>query len=129
MSSLFSCPLCGHFFSERKHGTQRPQSIAAHCHSPPLPHKILFRSTFQRPMKKVTAIYPGSFDPPTNGHLDLIERGSKTFDELVVAILRNPDKDPLFSLGERRRRLEALTAECHSVRVDTLSGLTVDSPA
>ena len=43
-------------------------------------------------MKKVIAIYPGSFDPPTNGHLDLIERGSKIFDELIVAILRNPEK-------------------------------------
>ncbi len=80
-------------------------------------------------MKKVTAIYPGSFDPPTNGHLDLIERGSKIFDELVVAILRNPDKDPLFSLGERRRMLEALTAEFHNVRVDTFDGLTVDYAA
>src|SRR5438270_7780411 len=80
-------------------------------------------------LKKVTAIYPGSFDPPTNGHLDLIERGSKIFDELVVAILRNPDKDPLFSLGERRRMLEALTAEFHNVRVDTFDGLTVDYAA
>lgn len=80
-------------------------------------------------MKKVTAIYPGSFDPPTNGHLDLIERGSKIFDELVVAILRNPEKDPLFSLGERRRMLEALTAEFHNVRVDTFDGLTVDYAA
>ena len=80
-------------------------------------------------MRKVTAIYPGSFDPPTNGHLDLIERGSKIFDELVVAILRNPDKDPLFSLGERRRMLEALTAEFHNVRVDVFDGLTVDYAA
>jgi pantetheine-phosphate adenylyltransferase len=80
-------------------------------------------------LKKVTAIYPGSFDPPTNGHLDLIARGSKIFDELVVAILRNPDKDPLFSLGERRRMLEALTAEFHNVRVDTFDGLTVDYAA
>jgi len=80
-------------------------------------------------LKKVTAIYPGSFDPPTNGHLDLIERGSKIFDELVVAILRNPDKDPLFSVGERRRMLEALTAEFHNVRVDTFDGLTVDYAA
>ncbi len=48
-------------------------------------------------MKKVIAMYPGSFDPPTNGHLDLIARGSKIFDELVVAILRNAEKDPLFN--------------------------------
>src|SRR6266480_65428 len=94
------------------------------------PHKIFFRSSRSRgQLKKVTAIYPGSFDPPTNGHLDLIERGSKIFDELVVAILRNPDKDPLFSLGERRRMLEALTAEFHNVRVDVFDGLTVDYAA
>jgi len=49
----------------------------------------------KRPIEKVTAIYPGSFDPPTNGHLDLIERGSMIFDELTVAILRNAEKEPL----------------------------------
>jgi len=80
-------------------------------------------------LKKVTAIYPGSFDPPTNGHLDLIERGSKIFDELVVAILRNPEKDPLFGLGERRSMLEALTSEFNNVRVDTFDGLTVEYAA
>src|SRR5438477_10586824 len=77
-------------------------------------------------LKKVTAIYPGSFDPPTNGHLDLIERGSKIFDELVVAILRNPDKDPLFNVSERAAMLEALTGHYSNVRVDTFDGLTVD---
>jgi pantetheine-phosphate adenylyltransferase len=80
-------------------------------------------------LKKVIAIYPGSFDPPTNGHLDLIERGSKVFDELVVAIVRNPEKSPLFSLGERRRMLEELTAEFKNVRVDVFEGLTVDYAA
>ncbi len=80
-------------------------------------------------MKKVTAIYPGSFDPPTNGHLDLIERGSKIFDELVVAILRNSEKTPLFSLGERRRMLEELTSNFKNVSVDTFDGLTVDYAA
>jgi len=77
-------------------------------------------------LKKVIAIYPGSFDPPTNGHLDLIERGSNIFDELVVAILRNPDKNPLFSVGERRSMLEAMTDKLRNVRVDTFDGLTVD---
>ncbi len=77
-------------------------------------------------MKRVTAIYPGSFDPPTNGHLDLIARGSNIFDELVVAILRNPDKDPLFSINERREMLEAMTAGFKNVRVDTFDGLTVN---
>jgi len=80
-------------------------------------------------LKKVIAIYPGSFDPPTNGHLDLIERGGKIFDELVVAILRNPDKNPLFSLGERRAMLEALSADFRNVRVDVFDGLTVDYAA
>ncbi|PYX38378.1 MAG: pantetheine-phosphate adenylyltransferase [Acidobacteria bacterium] len=80
-------------------------------------------------MNKNIAVYPGSFDPPTNGHLDLIERGSKIFDELVVAILRNLDKDPLFSVSERVAMLEALTANYSNVRVDTFDGLTVDYAA
>jgi pantetheine-phosphate adenylyltransferase len=80
-------------------------------------------------MKKVIAIYPGSFDPPTNGHLDLIERGSHIFDELVVAILRNAEKTPLFSVGERRRMLEDLTADFKNVRVDVFDGLTVEYAA
>jgi len=80
-------------------------------------------------LKKVTAIYPGSFDPPTNGHLDLIERGSNIFDELVVAILRNAEKTPLFSVGERRRMLEDLTSEFKNVRVDVFDGLTVEYAA
>ncbi|MGB9234378.1 MAG: pantetheine-phosphate adenylyltransferase [Terriglobales bacterium] len=77
-------------------------------------------------MKRLKAIYPGSFDPPTNGHLDLIERGSKIFDELVVAVLGNPEKDPLFSVAERRKMLEAMTADFDNVTVDTFGGLTVD---
>jgi len=77
-------------------------------------------------LKKVIAIYPGSFDPPTNGHLDLIERGSKIFDELIVAILRNAEKSPLFSVAERRLMLETLTSDYRNVSVDTFDGLTVD---
>ena len=77
-------------------------------------------------MKKVIAIYPGSFDPLTNGHLDLIERGSKIFDQLIVSILRNPEKDPLFSLGERRQMMEAMTGQWKNVRVDSFEGLMVD---
>lgn len=80
----------------------------------------------KNPLKKIIAIYPGSFDPPTNGHLDLIERGSKIFDELVVAILRNPDKNPLFSVAVRRSMLEELTAKFKNVRIGTFDGLTVD---
>ena len=77
-------------------------------------------------MKRIKAIYPGSFDPPTNGHFDLIERGSKIFDELVVAILRNPDKDPLFTVADRRKMLESMTSSFDNVSIDTFDGLTVD---
>ena len=62
-------------------------------------------------MKPIVAIYPGSFDPVTNGHLDLIHRGSKMFDRLIVAIARNPEKEQsLFTLEERREMLVAMTA-------------------
>jgi pantetheine-phosphate adenylyltransferase len=74
----------------------------------------------------VRAIYPGSFDPLTNGHLDLIERGSKIFEELIVAILRNSEKDPLFTLEERREMLEQMVRKYGNVRVDTFDGLLVD---
>lgn len=75
------------------------------------------------------AIYPGSFDPMTMGHLDIIERGSKLFDELIVAILVNKEKQPLFSIDERREMIiEALgeihLGRCH-VRVDSFEGLLV----
>jgi pantetheine-phosphate adenylyltransferase len=80
-------------------------------------------------LNRIIAIYPGSFDPPTNGHLDLIERGSKIFDELVVAILRNPEKAPLFSVGERTSMLQRLTEPFRNVRVDTFDGLMVDYAA
>ena len=72
------------------------------------------------------AIYPGSFDPPTNGHLDLIQRGSKIFEELVVAILRNSEKTPMFSVAERREMLLQLTADLSNVRIDTFDGLMVE---
>jgi len=77
-------------------------------------------------LNKGTAIYPGSFDPPTNGHLDLIERGNKIFEELVVAILRNSEKVPMFSVGERLEMLRELTAELPNVRIDTFHGLMVE---
>src|SRR5262249_22929159 len=78
------------------------------------------------PVKRIKAVYPGSFDPPTNGHLDLIERGAKIFDELVVAVLRNPEKSPLFSVTERRSMLDAMTADFDNVSVETFDGLTVE---
>ena len=80
-------------------------------------------------MKFVKAIYPGTFDPLTNGHLDLIERGSRIVDELVVAILSNSDKGvPLFSVAERMEMIaEAIAASGFTnVSVTTFNGLLVD---
>ena len=78
-----------------------------------------------KPMS-VKAIYPGSFDPPTNGHLDLIQRGAKLFEHLVVAVLTNSAKDPLFSFEERVEMLREVTADIKNVSVATFKGLTVD---
>jgi pantetheine-phosphate adenylyltransferase len=77
-------------------------------------------------LKRVVAIYPGSFDPLTNGHLDLIERGSKIFDDLIVAILSNPEKEPLFTLQERTEMLRAMTKQWSNVSVDSFNGLLVE---
>jgi pantetheine-phosphate adenylyltransferase len=77
-------------------------------------------------MAETLAIYPGSFDPITNGHLDLIERGSRVFDHLIVAVLTNPDKEALFTVEERVAMLRAVTAHIRNVSVDTFSGLLVD---
>ena len=79
-------------------------------------------------MNKVTAIYPGTFDPLTNGHIDLIERGAKIFDRLIVSILRNPEKVPLFSVAERREMLQMIvrSKRWKNVEVDTFDGLLVD---
>lgn len=71
-------------------------------------------------------IYPGSFDPVTNGHLDIIMRASKNFDEIVVAILDNKSKSPLFSLQERIAMLEEATKDYDNVTIDSFSGLLVD---
>ncbi len=72
------------------------------------------------------AIYPGSFDPLTNGHLDLIERGSTIFEHLLVAVLRNTEKDPLFSLSERVEMLEEMTRRYKNVSVEAFDGLLAD---
>ena len=79
-------------------------------------------------MKQQTvAIYPGSFDPVTNGHLDLIERASKLFGRLVVAILLNPEKDgPFFPVPERVEMLKEVVGHLPNVEVDTFKGLLVD---
>lgn len=72
------------------------------------------------------AIYPGSFDPLTYGHLDIIERSAKIADELIVAVLRNSAKNPLFSIDERVTMIKELTKNMSNVRVDTFNGLTAD---
>jgi len=77
-------------------------------------------------MKSIVAIYPGSFDPVTNGHLDVIARGARMFDRLIVAVLQNLDKAPLFSARERAEMLREVTQEWSNVEVDLFGGLLVD---
>ena len=72
------------------------------------------------------ALCPGSFDPPTNGHLDVIERCAAVFDRLVVAVVANPSKTPLFTAGERVELLRAVTADLGNVEVESFEGLLVD---
>jgi len=76
------------------------------------------------------AIYPGSFDPVTNGHLDIIERGCKLFDEIIIGILVNPDKQPFFTVEERHEMLTEVVKSISQgrcdVRVDSFSGLLVN---
>lgn len=76
-----------------------------------------------QPTKAVTAIYPGSFDPVTNGHLDLIARGAMIFDKLIVAVASNMEKDPLFAARERVEMLEAVTFEFKNVEIEMFDGL------
>src|ERR1051325_509218 len=73
-----------------------------------------------------TAVYPGSFDPLTNGHLDIIRRGTRLFDRLLVAVLENEGKAPLFSVGERMELIARCTHDLPAVEVHSFSGLLVD---
>jgi pantetheine-phosphate adenylyltransferase len=77
-------------------------------------------------MPETSAIYPGSFDPITNGHVDIIERGLKVFDRVVVAVLKNPKKRPLFTTKERVRMIQDLFASRKEVEVRAFDGLLVD---
>lgn len=72
------------------------------------------------------AVYPGSFDPVTFGHLDVIRRAASVFDELTVSVLNNKEKKPLFSVEERVKILEKATADIPNVKVDFFSGLLID---
>jgi pantetheine-phosphate adenylyltransferase len=73
----------------------------------------------------VIAIYPGSFDPITFGHLDIIERGSRLFDRVIVAVLRNPHKTPLFTVEHRMAQIRQAASHLSKVEVDSFEGLTV----
>ena len=78
------------------------------------------------PPRRIVAIYPGSFDPITNGHLDLIRRGARLFDRLIVAVLRNEAKQPLFSAEERMEMLREAVTGLTNVSVDSFDGLLVE---
>ena len=73
-----------------------------------------------------TAVYPGSFDPVTNGHLDIIRRASKMFDHLIIAVLNNSAKSPLFTVEDRVKMLEEITSGLSNCTVETFDGLTLD---
>jgi pantetheine-phosphate adenylyltransferase len=77
-------------------------------------------------MNTIKAIYPGTFDPMTNGHLDLIARGAKIFDHLVVAVLKNAQKSPLFTVPERCAMLTSAVKHLPNVSVESFDGLLVD---
>ncbi|TFG74314.1 MAG: pantetheine-phosphate adenylyltransferase [Chrysiogenales bacterium] len=76
--------------------------------------------------KKNIAVYPGSYDPLTNGHIDIIERGLKIFDKIIVAVLKNPDKTYLFSLEERQQILRSVFKDPQRIEIDHFEGLLVD---
>jgi pantetheine-phosphate adenylyltransferase len=76
-------------------------------------------------LKKITAIYPGTFDPVTNGHLDIIERASKLFDKVIITIAVNSSKKPLFTKDERMDMIKSVTKRFKNVSVDVFDGLLV----
>ena len=77
-------------------------------------------------MLKMSALYPGSFDPITNGHVDIIERGLKVFDRVIVAVLKNPKKRPLFTTKERVKMIQDIFTSKPAVEVRAFDGLLVD---
>ena len=77
-------------------------------------------------MSEKSAIYPGFFDPVTNGHLSIVNRALKIFDKLIIAILNNPQKDPLFTIEERIHMIKACLKGKRNIEVDTFDGLLVD---
>ncbi len=77
-------------------------------------------------MEKIIAIYPGSFDPITNGHIDLVYRSLRLFDEVIIAILINPEKQSLFTTEERKEMIQEIFKNTPRVAVDTFDGLLVN---
>ena len=77
-------------------------------------------------MPKTSAIYPGSFDPVTNGHVDIVERSLKVFDRVIVAVLKNPKKRPLFTTKERVKMIQDIFTSKPAVEVRSFDGLLVD---
>lgn len=73
-----------------------------------------------------TAIYPGSFDPLTNGHVDIVKRGLKVFDKVIIAILNNKGKSPLFTVEERKEMIAESLKGCDNLEIDSFEGLAVD---
>ncbi|MEA2452476.1 MAG: pantetheine-phosphate adenylyltransferase [Actinomycetota bacterium] len=73
-----------------------------------------------------TALCPGSYDPPTNGHVDVIERAARYFDSVVVAVIANPSKEPLFSLDERKALLADALSHVGNIEIESFDGLLVD---
>ena len=76
-------------------------------------------------MKKITAIYPGTFDPVTNGHLDIIERASELFETVIVAIAVNPNKAPLFTESERKKMIREVSGHLKNSEIDSFKGLLI----
>jgi pantetheine-phosphate adenylyltransferase len=90
---------------------------------------IFFGEGFRQTNMKRLAIYPGTFDPITNGHMDIIKRGLGLYDKIIVAILNNSSKNPLFSVEERIEILKESLKDMSNIEVDTFSGLLVDYAA
>ena len=76
-------------------------------------------------MKKKIAIYPGTFDPVTNGHIDIVERARKMFDEVIISIAQNPQKRPLFSVNERKEMIRESIVSLENIEIDAFEGLLV----
>ena len=85
---------------------------------------ILTQNLYRLPMR--TVVYPGSFDPITNGHLDVVQRAAKMFDQVILAVANNETKHPLFSLEERKQMALSAVSNLSNVVVETLEGLLVD---